>query len=299
MSLTKTIATVSEFDKLWNYNKPGETAEKFRELIVRVRDSGDKSAYLQLLTQLARTQSLRMKFDESHKILDEVEQKLTDDLKLAKIRYLLERGRTFNSSNQKEKAREQFLHAFELSKGDIDLDFYTIDAAHMMGIAETPEQGIKWNEIGIGLAEKSKDERANGWLGALYNNTAWTYHDEKEYAKALALFEKNVKWQAGRNNDQKLIIAKWSVGRTLRSLGRIDEAVKIHNELLKEIEDKNLQEDGYIYEELGECYLILGKKEESEKNFKTAYELLSKDIWLAEYEKERLERMKKLSMNYD
>jgi len=243
-----------------------------------------------------------MNFDEANKILDEVEpQLLTDDLKLAKIRYLLERGRTYNSSNQKEKARELFLKAFELGRdaGDEVYDFYTIDAAHMLGIAETPEEAIKWNEKGMELAEKSKDERSKGWLGALYNNTAWTYHDEKEYAKALALFEKNVKWQAGRNNDQKLIIAKWSVGRALRSLGKIDEAVKIHNELLKEIEDKNLQEDGYIYEELGECYLILGKKEESKKNFKTAYELLSKDIWLAEYEKERLERMKKLSMNYD
>ncbi len=67
----------------------------------------------------------------------------------------------------------------------------------------------------------------------------------------------------------------------------------------EEIEDKNLQEDGYIYEELGENYLIKGNNEESKKNFAAAYEMLSKDKWLAEYEKERLERMKKLSMNYD
>jgi len=297
MSQAKSTNNISEFDKLWNYNKPDETAEKFREILPRVKDSGDKSAYLQLLTQLARTQSLQLKFDESHKILDEVEPQLTDETKLARIRYLLERGRTYNSSNQKEKARELFLQAFELSKCEVDLDFYTIDAAHMMGIAETPEEGIKWNEKGIELAEKSSDERAKGWLGALYNNTAWTNHDEKEYDKALALFEKNVKWNTERNSGQKLIIAKWSVARALRSLGKIEEAVKIHKELLKEIEDKKLEEDGYIYEELGECYLISGNKEESKKNFKAAYNLLSKDIWLAEYEKDRLERMKNLSLN--
>jgi len=300
MSQTKTVDSILEFDKLWNYNKPDETAEKFKEILPKLKDSGNKSAYLQLLTQLARTQSLQLKFDESHKILDEVEPQLTGDMKLAKIRYLLERGRTYNSSNQKEKALELFRRAYELSRDEDDYDFYTIDAAHMMGIAESPEEGIKWNEKGMVLAEKSKDERANGWLGALYNNTAWTYHDERDYEKALSIFEKNVKWHSERNTGQKLIFAKYCVARALRSLGRIDEALKIHNELLKEIAETKHEDDGYIYEELGECYLIKGNNEESKKYFATAYEILSKDKWLAEYEKERLERLKKLSiMNYD
>lgn len=288
-----------EFDKLWNYNKPEETADKFRELLPKIKASGEKSAYLQLLTQLARTQSLQLKFDESHKILDEIEPELTDDLKLAKIRYLLERGRTFNSSKQKEKAKELFLQAYNIGKDSNgqEFEYYTVDAAHMMGIAESPDEGIKWNETGIELAENSKDERTKGWLGAFYNNTGWTYHDEKNYEKALSLFEKNVKWNSERNNDQKLITAKWSVGRALRSLGRIDEALKIHDALLKEIEEKKLESDGYIFEELGECNLIKGDNEKSKKNFAIAYEMLSKDKWLAEYEKERLERMKHLSIN--
>ncbi len=56
-----------------------------------------------------------------------------------------------------------------------------------------------------------------------------------------------------------------------------------------------MAQDGYIYEELGECYLIKENKEASRKYFGLAYDLLSKDIWLAEYEKERLSRMKVLS----
>ncbi|MEO6694751.1 MAG: hypothetical protein ABIY50_08585 [Ignavibacteria bacterium] len=286
---------ISEFDKLWNYNNPEDTAVKFREIIPKINDTADKSAYLQLLTQLARTQSLQLKFEEAHKILDEVEPQLADEMKLPKIRYLLERGRTYNSSKQKEKALELFLQAFELGKDESDLDFYTVDAAHMMGIAESPEEGIKWNEKGIELAENSKDDRTRGWLGAFYNNTGWTYHDEKKYDKALELFEKNVKWHTEKKSGQQLMIAKYCVGRTLRSLGRIDEAMKIHNDLLKEISEKKLEEDGYIYEELGECNLIKGNNEESKKNFATAYEMLSEDKWLAEYEKDRLDRMKELS----
>ena len=36
----------------------------------------------------------------------------------------------------------------------------------MLAIADSLDEGIKWNEIGIELAEKSKDERSKGWFGA-------------------------------------------------------------------------------------------------------------------------------------
>lgn len=286
---------VDNFNKLWNYSKPEETEKKFREILQEVKSSGNRSAYLQLQTQLARTQGLQMKFDEAHKILDEVEKELDkENIQLVRIRYLLERGRTFNSSKQKEKALELFHKAYELGL-ETGEDFFAIDAIHMIGIADNLDDGIKWNEIGIRLAENSKDERSKGWLGALYNNTGWNYHDKKEYLKALELFEKNVVWHTERKSGYPEIIAKWCVARTYRSLDRIDEAIEIHNALLEEIKDRNLEQDGYIFEELGELHLIKKNPEDSKKNFRLAYEMLSKDIWLAENEKERLERMKKFS----
>jgi len=295
MTDSRKINNVLEFDKLWNYNKPDETEKKFREILDEVKDSGNKSAYLQLLTQLARTQGLQRKFDEAHKILDEVEsQILNNDINIVKIRYLLERGRTFNSSKQKEKARELFLEAYELCN-ETETDFYKIDAAHMLGIVEPPEEGLKWNETGMKLAEDSKDEKAKGWVGSFYNNIGWTYHDKNEFEKALNVFEKNVIWHTEKKSGDRLIIAKWCVARTLRSLGRIEEAIKIQKSLLSEIEEKKLSEDGFIFEELGECYLISGNKTESQKNFGIAYEMLSKDEWLSENAKDRLDRMKELS----
>ncbi|MFZ1459275.1 MAG: hypothetical protein WAU38_00630, partial [Ignavibacteria bacterium] len=87
-----------EFDKLWNYSKPDETEKKFREILPEIKASGDKSAYLQLLTQIARTLGLQRKFEDAHILLDETETQLTDDDPVSKIRYQLERGRTFNSS---------------------------------------------------------------------------------------------------------------------------------------------------------------------------------------------------------
>lgn len=288
------MENIFEFDKLWDYNNPEETERKFRALLPEVKKSGNKSAYLQLLTQIARTLSLQLKFDESDKVLDEIESELDEEQYIAAIRYDLERGRVLNSSKKGDRGRKNFIKAYELGLEKKE-DNLAIDAAHMLGIIEPYEEAQKWNETAMKLAEESKVEKAKGWLGALYNNTAWNYHDNKEYEKALKLFEKNVELHTQKKSGFPLIIAKWSVARTLRSLDKIDEAIKMHFDLLKEIEEKGLQQDGYIYEELGENFLIQNKKEESRKNFALAYEILSKDRWLAEYEKERLERIKELS----
>src|SRR4051794_32155876 len=45
-----------DFDTLWDYAQPGETEERFRELLPAARASGDRNYHLQLLTQIARAQ---------------------------------------------------------------------------------------------------------------------------------------------------------------------------------------------------------------------------------------------------
>lgn len=285
--------TLPEFDKLWNYGDPAGTGAKFREILPQAEAYGDTAYLVELLTQIARTESLRMNFDEAHKILDRAETMLNDNLKRPKLRYLLERGRTYNSGKVYDKAGVLFLDAYNLGM-EIKEDNLTIDAAHMMGIVEKGEESLKWNDIAIELAEKTEDKKAKGWLGSLYNNTGWTYHDMGEYEKALSLFEKNVIWHTERNSKMELGIAKWCVARTLRSLNRIDGALKMQFDLKQWFDDNNLEEDGYNYEEIGECLLLQNKRDEAKLYFKKAHEILSKDIWMAENEKDRLDRLKKL-----
>lgn len=285
----------TEFDKLWNYNNPAETEKKFSEMLPAVKSSGDKDLYLQLLTQIARTKGLQMKFEEAHKLLDEVQGELDDKCKLSELRYYLERGRTYNSSNVKDKAKELFLQAFETGK-QLKEDDYTVDAAHMMAIVESGNASLKWNETAMKIAEDSKEEETKRWLGSLYNNTGWTYFDMKDYNKALKVFEKCRQWHENNKTGQGLFIAKWSIAKTLRMLGMTDDAIDAQNELKIEIDEGKAEEDGYVYEELGECYLEKGNNSEAGKYFTKAYDLLSKDIWLAENEKERLNRIKELSL---
>lgn len=287
------MAQPQDFDKLWNYDKPAETEAQFRVLLPEAEKSGDPEYHLQLLTQLARTQSLQKKFSEAHAILDSVAPKLSKSTPVAELRYLLERGRTFNSSKKIPEATELFQKAFSLSQ-ERKQDFYAIDAAHMMAIAEKdPETQMDWNLKAVKLAEQSKDEKAQGWLGSLYNNIGWTFHDTGKYQEALEIFKKALAFREKKGAVASIRIAKWSVARAMRSLKQYEEALKIQYALEKEFA-KSGGKDGYVFEELAELLLGIGKAKEAKRYFALAYEELSKDIWLKENEGKRLERLKSL-----
>jgi tetratricopeptide (TPR) repeat protein len=283
----------TDFDSLWNYSAPEATETKFREILPQIKDSGNISKYLQLLTQIARTLGLRRKFEDSHKLLDEVETKLNDTLPKAKIRYLLERGRTFNSSGKISEARELFLQAYDLAMASNE-DNLAVDAAHMMGIVESDEKSVEWNEKAMELAEASSDSKANGWLGSLYNNLGWTYFEMKQYDKALDLFKKDAAWYSERGRTENTNIAFWSAAKTLRMMGKTEEALEEQLRLLELYRKGEADEDGYVYEELAECYLMKNNAAEASKYAGLAYDILSKDIWMEANEKDRLNRLKEL-----
>ena len=287
------MAEQRDFDKLWDYNDPAGTEKKFRELLPKAEKGKDKEYYIELLTQLARTQSLQRKFTEAHEILDVVMKLLKPEHIVPRIRFMLERGRTYNSSKVYDKARELFLASY-MQADKYEEDNLAIDAVHMLGIVDKGDESLKWNELAIQMAEDTEDEKARGWLGSLYNNTGWTYHDMGEYDKALELFERNVVWRTERESGMQLYIAKWSVARCLRSLGRIEESLEMQLALRGKDSEMYSCEDGYNSEEIAECLHALGRADEAKPYFKRAYEQLSKDIWVQENDKEKLERLKSL-----
>jgi tetratricopeptide (TPR) repeat protein len=278
--------SLPDFDALWDYNHPDQTETRFREILLRFPEADP--AFLELLTQIARAQGLQRKFDQAHQTLDQVERRLKDIPSRAKVRYFLERGRVFNSSNKPEEARPFFEQALEMAK-QLKEDFYAVDALHMLAILAAPEQSLSLNLQAIEMAEASQQEKARNWLGSLYNNTGWSYHGMCDYPSALRIFEKAEAWQRSMGRVRETHIAAWCVARTLRSLGRIEEALFMQMRLNEEAVG---EEDGYVSEEIGECLLALNRVEEARPYFDKAYELLSKDVWLAEQEPERLGRLK-------
>ena len=173
-------------------------------------------------------------------------------------------------------------------------DFYAIDAIHMLGIAEPDaEKQLAWNFKAMQLAEASSDERARGWLGSLYNNIGWTYYEQQRLDEALEIFKKCVTFFEEANRPDRLRIARYSVGKTLRALGQVDRALAIQMQLLDDAQKRN-EPDGFVNEEIGECLLAQGKAGEAKPHFARAYDLLSKDQWLTRDEPKRLERLAEL-----
>ncbi len=280
------------FDKLWNYNDPATTEIKFREVLPDYSMEKNRSGFLQLNTQIARTYSLRQMFDEAHDLLNEVEQQLPATTEVAHVRYHLERGRTFQASGKKVEARIEFERAKAMAE-ELEEDFYTLDALHMLAIAAPTAQAIALNEEAVLKAETSVEPPAKNWLGALYNNLAWAYFDKEEYEKALSIFLRALKWREGKQSEREIFIAKWCVGRTLRALNKIEQAITIQLGLLEEMVNSD-RPDGYVYEELAELYLVKGE-EVHKMYFRFAYNTLVEDAWLSLNEKARLNRMLELS----
>ncbi len=288
------VDELPELNKLWNYRDPAASEQVFRTVLKDVNRNTRQGYYLELMTQIARTYSLRYEFDRSHALLDTVSAQLTDEFPIARVRYLLERGRAFNSAGNRTEAKPLFLDAFETATEN-KADYLAIDAAHMLGIAEPPLEQIKWNLKAMELAEDTEDQDARSWLGPLYNNTGWSYHDLGDYNSALTFFEKGLKFRQEINDAYGIHVARWTIARTYRSLERNDEALEIQLALEQEAADNEQPPDGYVFEELGELYLLKEDSEKSRKYFGLAYQLLSQDPWLQQNEGERLARLKELS----
>jgi tetratricopeptide (TPR) repeat protein len=281
-----------EFDSLWNYDRPDSTEAAFRALLPAARASGDRDYLAQLLTQIARAEGLQMKFDDAAKTLDEAESLLTDEMNVARVRLLLERGRVLNSSKRREESVPLFRAAWDRAR-EARADGFAVDAAHMLGIVEPGDKSVEWNRTAIGYAEASQDPKARAWLGSLYNNLGWTYHDRGEYATALDLFRKALAAREAEGKKPQIRIAHWCIARTLRSLGRTDEALAIQERLLAELTAEG-GVDGYVEEEIAECLLALGREGEARPHFAAAYRSLSQDEWLKRDEPDRLERLRRL-----
>ncbi len=278
-----------DFDSLWDYDRPEASEAEFRRLLPAARASGDPDYLVQLLTQVARAQGLQMRFDEARRTLDEAEAMPTGEAGVASIRLLLERGRIFNSSKRHEESKALFREAWELARR-VRAEAFAVDAAHMLGIVETEEASVEWNQKAIAIAEASDDPKARRWLGSLYNNLAWTRHDGGDPAASLHLFQKALAAREAEGDAKKIHVARWSVARALRSLGRLDEALAIQLRLLTEGTP-----DGYVHEEIAECLLARGEEKEAAPHFSAAFHALSSDPWLTRDEPGRLERMHLLS----
>jgi tetratricopeptide (TPR) repeat protein len=291
MSGTRTDV-LARLDELWEFGDPAGSEAKFRGLLAEAAGAGaDRSALLQVRTQIARALGLQKKYDEANAVLDAVEPELGSAEPVVRVRWLLERGRVLNTSGRKGDARPLFEEAWRLGR-EIGADGFAVDAAHMMAIVAAPEEAIVWNERALDLARASAEPRARRWRGSLLNNLGWTYHGLGRFEEAHALFEEALAFRLEQNDAEAIRVARWCVARSLRSLGRVEDALTVQRALLAEHVSAG-SDDGFVHEEIAECLASLGCGADARPFFAKAFELLSQDPWLPRDEPERLERLRR------
>jgi len=291
LSLPAFAAKTADFavalDALWDFERPAQSEARFRAELAKW--PADSAQGAEVRTQIARTLGLQRKFADAHAMLDTVEAKLQSLPAHVRTRYLLERGRTYNSSGSPQRAVALFTEALALAQSDHD-DFYAIDAAHMLGLATPSSERLAWDRRALALAEASSDERARGWRASLYHNAGWSYFDDGDAKTALDYWQKALALRESMGNSQRTRLARWTVARGYRAVGRLADAEAIQKALASELVALG-ESDGYVYEELAEIAVARGDKNAARAWAAKAHAALKDDPSLSASERQRLARL--------
>jgi tetratricopeptide (TPR) repeat protein len=252
---TSAMATL-DIDGMWDFAKPAESEARFRAALATV--NGDDALILR--TQIARTMSLRGRFDDAHRELDIVEP-LLPSAKGAepKVRTLLERGRTLRSSQQPVQARPLFELAFEAAdKAKPKLENLAADALHMMALAESGvDAQIEWNRRALAYARAASDPKARNWEAPVLNNLGAALNDAGRHGEALNVLQHALAVRERQAKPEPIRVARWMVAHTLRLLKRTDEALAMQLALEREWAAAG-EADPYVFEELALLYAAKG-----------------------------------------
>lgn len=255
---------------LWDFDDLDGTEARFRAEL-EAEASADGRA--EVLTQLARIEGLRGGFDRADALADEAQ--LLAESDAARARLDLERGRIRRSSGDPEAARPLFEAAYTraLAAGQL---FMAADAAHMVALAASDRAGfLEWTRRGLDLAETHA--AASTWAGPLLNNLGWELYEGGDLAGALDAFGRALVVREREPDEPGPIeIARYAVGKTLRALGRAEEAIPLLERAVAWAEGAGAP-DGWFHEELAEEYAAVGRHDDARVQARLAIPLLERD----------------------
>jgi GrpB-like predicted nucleotidyltransferase (UPF0157 family) len=236
------------------------------------------------LTQVARALALAGNYSAATSLLDSLS---GPDPEL-RVRLELEHGRVLNSSGSPDGARPLFADAFAAAS-NAGFEYLTVDALHMLAIVAPAAEQEPLNRRALELAASADDPRARQWRGSLLNNLGWTLFERGDYPEALALFEDALVERRARGTTAQVQVARWCVGRTLRALGRVPDALGIQRALAHEHAQAGTS-DPFVEEEIRECLAALSEPlplrsdEEMAEGRVGPPEVLNSQIRLDEYD---------------
>ncbi|MBV8466642.1 MAG: hypothetical protein JO218_11930 [Burkholderiales bacterium] len=283
----------SDVEAWWDFDHPKDSEQRFRQEVAVAEQNGDLNERGELMSQIARAQAMQGQFKAAQETLDQLQQELPKLAPIVSVRFTLEQGRMIQALGDPKRAWRWYHAALQLAQKN-KLDFFAIDAMHMMALTEKGQAALDWNLKAAALAEHSDAANADDWLGSLYNNVGWLYYDLKDYDKSLAYLKRAQAWHEAHGSDRPLLIARWGVAKLLRLTGESAKALAIQLDLERAWKQHGT-EDGFVYEEVAEGYFTEGNIDKAREYYSKAYEVMSKDTWLAQRDPAHLARLKKLA----
>ena len=256
-------AQAVDLSSLWDFSRPDVSEQRFRAALLTA--SADDALILR--TQIARSLGLRRDFERAREELRAVVKELDRAGAEARTRYFLELGRTYASAahpaelqtpQASELARSAYRQAIELAR-TASLDGLAIDAIHMMAFVDTDAADqLTWAEEALRIVESSTQPAARRWEASIRNNLGHALHQLGRYDEALVQLRQAVAIRERGTSAEATRTAHWMVARTLRAMGRVDEALKIQLRLEREA-DLAGKPDHYVFEELRLLYASKGE----------------------------------------
>jgi tetratricopeptide (TPR) repeat protein len=274
---------------LWDFSDLDASEERLREQLAAEETDEGRA---EVLTQLARVEGLRDRFDEGERLIGEAES-VAGESAVARARIDLERGRLLRSGGDPEAARPLFESAFATAIAD-GRYFIAADSAHMVALAAPDRDGfVEWTTRGIEIAEEH--EAAAYWLGSLLNNLGWEQYEAGEYDAALDTFRRALVAREGDpENAEPIALARYAVGKTLRALGRSDEAIPLLEQAVAWADDAG-KPGGWLHEELAEEYAAVGRGDDAREQALVAIPVLEQNDPSFAEDTERAERLRALA----